>query len=80
MAAGSTRDGALELLDSWADGLSLDPATPAELRPLLHQPSMAPEQWSRVILGERDERHRWILTMVAADRRPLCIPTCRWGS
>ncbi|MPY62025.1 PE-PGRS family protein [Streptomyces spongiae] len=33
-----------------------------------YQPNVSPEQWARVILGEQDERHRWILTMLAADR------------
>ncbi|MFK4102071.1 PE-PGRS family protein [Streptomyces sp. NPDC019531] len=32
-------------------------------------PDLTPAQWGRVILGERNERHRWILTMLAADRR-----------
>ncbi|MDN3021734.1 PE-PGRS family protein [Streptomyces sp. S.PB5] len=101
------------LLESWADGLSLNPATPAELRPLLasaygssyaiygrlptesvdallddpewktrlraveHQ-KLTPGQWARVIAGEESERHRWILTMVAADHRvELTEDTCR---
>ncbi|WP_328751353.1 PE-PGRS family protein [Streptomyces sp. NBC_00285] len=102
----------VELLESWANGLSLNPATPRELRPglvglssyaiygalptetvdalLAHpdwnlrmraveqQPNITPEQWSRVILGEQDERQRWILAMVAADRRAeLPEDTCR---
>jgi len=33
------------------------------------QPNITPEQWSRLILGERNERYRWILTLLAADRR-----------
>ncbi|MEU6347858.1 PE-PGRS family protein [Streptomyces sp. NPDC047072] len=33
-----------------------------------HQPDITPEQWARVILAERDERQRWILIMLAADR------------
>lgn len=33
------------------------------------QPNITAGQWARVILGEQDERHRWILTMLAADRR-----------
>ncbi|MEU1474138.1 PE-PGRS family protein [Streptomyces sp. NPDC005760] len=42
------------------------------------QPNITPEQWSRVILAERDERQRWILTMLAADRRAeLPENTCR---
>ena len=91
-----------KVLNAWADGLSLNPATPAELWPRLanrsgygmyralptdvvdallahpdwnrrvraaeHQPNITPEQWARTILAERDERHRWLLTMVAADR------------
>ncbi|MFD9338329.1 PE-PGRS family protein [Streptomyces sp. NPDC060028] len=32
------------------------------------QPNITPEQWGRLILGEQDARHRWILTMLAADR------------
>ncbi|MEU0026097.1 PE-PGRS family protein [Streptomyces sp. NPDC006335] len=42
------------------------------------QPNITPEQWSRVILAERDERQRWILTLLAADRRArLPEDTCR---
>ncbi|MFG2142909.1 PE-PGRS family protein [Streptomyces sp. NPDC048696] len=33
------------------------------------QPCLTPEQWTRLILGERETRHRWILTLLAADRR-----------
>ncbi len=33
------------------------------------QPNITPEQWARLILDERHPRHRWILTMLAADRR-----------
>ncbi|MCL8014423.1 PE-PGRS family protein [Streptomyces sp. AS02] len=101
-----------ELLDAWACGLSLNPGTPADLRPLLlerspyavysamptevvdallaHpdwklrsqaaevQPNITPEQWSRVILCEQDERRRWILTLLAADRwAELDEDTCR---
>ncbi|MEV7242946.1 PE-PGRS family protein [Streptomyces sp. NPDC093248] len=33
------------------------------------QPNITSEQWSRLILGERNERYRWILTLLAADRR-----------
>ncbi|MFC8359787.1 PE-PGRS family protein [Streptomyces griseorubiginosus] len=91
-----------KVLNAWANGLSLNPATPKELWPRLadrsgygmyralptdvvdallvhpdwnrrfsaaqHQPNITPEQWARTILAERDERHRWLLTMVAADR------------
>ncbi|MFF7948250.1 PE-PGRS family protein [Streptomyces griseorubiginosus] len=91
-----------KVLDAWADGLSLNPATPEELWPRLadrsgygmyralptdvvdallahpdwnrrsraaqHQPNITPEQWARTILAERDERHRRLMTMVAADR------------
>ncbi|MFF0161436.1 PE-PGRS family protein [Streptomyces sp. NPDC005263] len=32
------------------------------------QPNITPDQWARLILGERDERRRWSLVMVAADR------------
>lgn len=90
------------VLDAWADGLSLNPATPKELWPRLagrsgygmyralptdvvdallahpdwkrrvraaqHQPNITSEQWGRTILAERDERQRWLMTMVAADR------------
>ncbi|MFD7863916.1 PE-PGRS family protein [Streptomyces sp. NPDC059783] len=33
------------------------------------QPDITAEQWARLILGERETRDRWILTMLAADRR-----------
>ncbi|MFG2533018.1 PE-PGRS family protein [Streptomyces sp. NPDC048516] len=33
------------------------------------QPNLTAEQWTRLILGEHDSRHRWILTMLAADRQ-----------
>lgn len=33
------------------------------------QPDITPGQWTRLILGEQDPGHRWILTMLAADRR-----------
>ncbi|MFJ9928516.1 PE-PGRS family protein [Streptomyces misionensis] len=33
------------------------------------QPNITAEQWSRLILGEREPRRRWILVMLAADRR-----------
>ncbi|MFB6943247.1 PE-PGRS family protein [Streptomyces sp. NPDC060286] len=33
------------------------------------QPNLTVEQWARLILGEQESRHRWILTMLAADRR-----------
>ncbi|MBM9508671.1 PE-PGRS family protein [Streptomyces sp. KK5PA1] len=33
------------------------------------QPDITPDQWTRLILGEQDARHRWVLTMHAADRR-----------
>ncbi|MES5818720.1 PE-PGRS family protein [Streptomyces sp. RG80] len=41
-------------------------------------PDLTPEQWSRLILGEREERHRWLATMLAAERWAR-IPeeTCR---
>lgn len=101
-----------KLLDTWADGLSLNPATPKELRSklwershygmysalpteavdaaLAHpdwqvrsraaevQPNITPEQWSRVLLGEQNERQRWVLTLLAAERRAE-VPedTCR---
>ncbi|MFE5814577.1 HEAT repeat domain-containing protein [Streptomyces sp. NPDC056479] len=42
------------------------------------QPNITSEQWSRVILGEQDERHRWIFTLLAAERRAeLDEATCR---
>ncbi|MFE1958556.1 hypothetical protein [Streptomyces sp. NPDC059479] len=42
-----------------------------KLRQLLAeaQPNITAEQWARLILGEQESRHRWILTMLAADRR-----------
>ncbi|MER5961445.1 PE-PGRS family protein [Streptomyces sp. NPDC002057] len=33
------------------------------------QPNITTEQWARLILGEQDTRYRWILTMLAAERR-----------
>ncbi|MFI9723898.1 PE-PGRS family protein [Streptomyces sp. NPDC052396] len=33
------------------------------------QPNITAEQWTRLILGEQDAHHRWILTLLAADRR-----------
>ncbi|MER5791635.1 PE-PGRS family protein [Streptomyces sp. NPDC001980] len=101
-----------DVLDSWASGLSVNPATPKDLRPLLlkkssyamygampadvvdalladpdwkvrmnaaeHQPNITPEQWARVIAAERDERQRWLLAMMAADRcAELPEDTCR---
>ncbi|WP_245234440.1 PE-PGRS family protein [Streptomyces flavochromogenes] len=33
------------------------------------QPNITAEQWTRLILGEPDARRRWILTLLAADRR-----------
>ncbi|WKK23757.1 PE-PGRS family protein [Streptomyces olivoreticuli] len=32
------------------------------------QPNITAGQWARLILGEQDARHRWGLTMLAADR------------
>ena len=101
-----------KVLEAWADGLSLNPATPRELWPRLvdrswyamyralptdvvdeilahpdwerrmraaqNQPNITPEQWARTILAEEDERQRWILTMLAADRwAELPEDTCR---
>ncbi|WP_234542048.1 HEAT repeat domain-containing protein [Streptomyces shenzhenensis] len=101
-----------KLLGSWACGLSLNPALPKDLLPLLlershfamysampadvvdtllghpdwkvrkHaaevQPNITPDQWARVIAAEEDEKHRWILTLLAADRRAeLPEDTCR---
>ncbi|WP_031475275.1 hypothetical protein [Streptomyces bicolor] len=100
------------LLESWANGLSLNPTTPKELWPRLlerssyamykalptdvvdvllahpqwkmrssvaeRQPNITAGQWSRLILAEQEERHRWLLTMVAADRWvELDEETCR---
>ncbi|MFJ7988664.1 PE-PGRS family protein [Streptomyces sp. NPDC096351] len=33
------------------------------------QPGLTPEQWTRLVLAEEDDRQRWILTLLAADRR-----------
>ncbi|MFE5659644.1 hypothetical protein ACFQ9H_26015, partial [Streptomyces sp. NPDC056517] len=33
------------------------------------QPNITTEQWARLILGEQDARRRWVLTLLAADRR-----------
>ncbi|MFF2526354.1 PE-PGRS family protein [Streptomyces liangshanensis] len=33
------------------------------------QPNLSPEQWTRLILGERESRRRWVLVFLAADRR-----------
>ncbi|MFF3838053.1 PE-PGRS family protein [Streptomyces sp. NPDC001930] len=33
------------------------------------QPNLTAEQWTRLILGEPDARRRWVLTLLAADRR-----------
>ncbi|WP_055524782.1 hypothetical protein [Streptomyces graminilatus] len=41
------------------------------------QPGITAEQWARLILDEPDPRHRWILVMLAADRRAkLSDATC----
>jgi hypothetical protein len=41
------------------------------------QPNITADQWIRLILAERNEQHRWILTMLAADRRvELTGPAC----
>ncbi|WP_307024357.1 PE-PGRS family protein [Streptomyces canus] len=101
-----------KVIDAWASGLSLNAATPKELRSQLvdrssyamysalstealdaalahpdwkrrmraaeHQPNITPEQWDRVILAEQDERQRWLLTMIAAERwAELDEGTCR---
>ncbi|QLH24638.1 PE-PGRS family protein [Streptomyces sp. Rer75] len=39
------------------------------------QPNITAEQWTRLILGETDPRHRWILTTIAADRRARLTET-----
>ncbi|GAB2727180.1 PE-PGRS family protein [Kitasatospora kifunensis] len=39
------------------------------------QPNITADQWSRLILGEQDTRHRWILTLLAADRRAQLTDT-----
>lgn len=42
------------------------------------QPDITAEQWSRLILGEQQERTRWIATMLAAERwAELPEETCR---
>jgi hypothetical protein len=33
------------------------------------QQNITADQWTRLILAEQDERHRWILTLLAAERR-----------
>ncbi|MGW1224078.1 PE-PGRS family protein [Streptomyces sp. NPDC001515] len=33
------------------------------------QPNITAEQWTRLLLGEHEPRDRWLLTMLAADRR-----------
>ncbi|MFF4269595.1 PE-PGRS family protein [Streptomyces sp. NPDC001536] len=101
-----------KILDAWASGLSLNAATPKELRAKLvdrspyaiysalptealdavlahpdwktrmgaaeHQPNITAEQWARLILGEQEERRRWLLTMIAAERwAELDEDTCR---
>ncbi|WP_129305055.1 PE-PGRS family protein [Streptomyces sp. L2] len=33
------------------------------------KPDLTPEQWDRLILGEQDDRRRWVLTWLAADGR-----------
>ncbi|MFC5251645.1 PE-PGRS family protein [Streptomyces nigrescens] len=33
------------------------------------QPNITAEQWARLILGEEHPRRRWVLTLLAADRR-----------
>ncbi|MFF3766383.1 PE-PGRS family protein [Streptomyces sp. NPDC001922] len=39
------------------------------------QPNLTAGQWTRLILGTEDERQRWILTGVAADRRAELLTT-----
>ncbi|NMO34650.1 PE-PGRS family protein [Streptomyces sp. GMY01] len=39
------------------------------------QPNLTPEQWTRLILAERDERRRWLLALLAADRRARLTDT-----
>ncbi|WP_329454080.1 PE-PGRS family protein [Streptomyces sp. NBC_01497] len=90
------------LRELWAHGLSLNLATPDDLRArllglshfllwrplptavveaaIVHpdwklrqllaevQQNITAEQWARLILGEQESRHRWILTLLAADR------------
>ncbi|MFF0079357.1 PE-PGRS family protein [Streptomyces canus] len=50
------------------DALLAHPDRKLRMRVAEHQPNITPEQWARAILAERDERQRWILTMLAADR------------
>ncbi len=49
------------------DALLDHPDRELRMRALELQPNITPEQWGRAILAERDERQRWILTMLAAD-------------
>ncbi|MFF1716778.1 PE-PGRS family protein [Streptomyces sp. NPDC058268] len=35
------------------------------------QPGLTADQWTRLILGEENSRRRWILSMIAADRRDV---------
>ncbi|MEV7737802.1 PE-PGRS family protein [Streptomyces sp. NPDC088921] len=49
------------------DALLAHPDRELRMRALELQPNITPEQWGRAILAERDERQRWILTMLAAD-------------
>ncbi|MZD03572.1 PE-PGRS family protein [Streptomyces sp. SID5785] len=35
---------------------------------------LTPDQWSRLVLGEEDDRHRWILLTIAVDRRAALTP------
>ncbi|MFF3013691.1 PE-PGRS family protein [Streptomyces sp. NPDC057939] len=48
-----------------------------KLRALLAeaQPNMTPDQWSRLILGEQNTRHRWMLAMLAANREATLTDT-----
>ncbi|KUN69315.1 PE-PGRS family protein [Streptomyces canus] len=50
------------------DVLLAHPDWKLRMRAAEQQPNITPEQWARAILAERDERQRWILTMLAADR------------
>ncbi|MGW5418643.1 PE-PGRS family protein [Streptomyces sp. NPDC003943] len=41
-------------------------------------PHLTKEHWERLILGEESEKHRWILALLAADRRAeVTEETCR---
>ncbi|WP_225877455.1 PE-PGRS family protein [Streptomyces resistomycificus] len=60
------------------DAVLADPDWTLRARAAECQPNITPSQWARVILAERSDRRRWILVMLAADRRAeLTEDTCR---